>query len=100
MALVYCMDTGSNYCFSLTRFPGEEEIELMVQDQILTKVLDLRLTLQGSVLTASLGNKVASDLDGFDEYVISLEGLDEGRVNLIEALQRIFEGKQGFQIAQ
>ena len=99
MASVYCVDATANYCFSLTRFPGNEEIALMVHDQLLTKVLDLRLTLRGNVLTAHVDHQVAADLDGFDEYVIRLEGSDANRAQLIEALQKIFEGKNGLTLS-
>lgn len=99
MALVYCMDRAANYCFSLTRFPDQDEIEVMVLDQVLTKVTDLELTLDGDVLTANLDPVTAGLLDGIQKYVINLEVSDDERRQLLEALKKIFEGKKGFKLA-
>nr|WP_206425901.1 hypothetical protein [Ralstonia solanacearum] len=51
MAFVYCMDEQRNYCFSLSRFPDEERIEVMVRDQLVCKVDDVSVTLEGRTMT-------------------------------------------------
>lgn len=96
MAFVYCQDPAQRYSFSLTRYPERDEMELMVSDQVLTQVNDLDLSLGGSVLTARLDAGVADQLDGTGQYVIHLEASDEELQQLVLALEKIFEGKQGF----
>jgi len=99
MALVYCIDIAADYCFSLTRLTDQDEIEVMVLDQVLIKVNDLNLTFREDVLTAHLDPSTANQLDGFEEYVVNLDVSDEERLQLIKALRKIFEGKQGFRTA-
>lgn len=98
MAFVYCVDVATKYCFSLTRLPDQGEIEVMVLDQLNASVEDLNLTLNGDVLTAHLDPETASQLDGFDEYVVNLGVSHEERRQLITALKKIFEGKRGFRV--
>lgn len=96
MALIYCFDRDKNYCFSLSRFPEEDEIEVMVLDQINHKVGDLSVELRGSTLSVSLDKSVAAQLDGHHTYTINITGA-EGSENetLHAALRKIFEGKNG-----
>lgn len=96
MALVYCFDKEKNYCFSLSRFPDENEIEVMVLDQINYKVDDLSVLLRNSTLTVTLNQAVAAKLDGHLNYTIDLVGIDGSGVSLLcDALRKIFEGKHG-----
>lgn len=96
MALVYCDDPAQPYCFALTRDPERAEIELMVSDQVFTRLADLDLALHGNTLTAHLGAAVAQALDGTTHYTIHLQPTSEERQQLVQALEKIFEGKQGF----
>lgn len=100
MALVYCFDKGKNYCFSLSRFPDEDEIDVMVLDQINHKVDDLSVRLEEKILTVNLDGGVATQLDGHTTYTIALLDIDGvGLLSLHDALRKIFEGKNGLQIA-
>jgi hypothetical protein len=99
MALVYCFDREKNYCFSLSRFPEEDEIEVMVLDQINYKVGDLSVHLRGSMLSVSLDQLVAARLDGQRTYTINLIGAEgAAHESLRGALGKIFEGKHGLRL--
>ncbi len=100
MALVYCVDKETHHCFSLTRFPGQEEIEVMVVDQINTKVLDLQVTLVGDCLQAILPAELARRLDGVERYIVHLDLPDHERAVLISSLKKIFEGKCGLSLVE
>jgi len=99
MALVYCVDRTANQVFSLTRFPDQDEIELMVLDQLVTRVRDLEVTLDGQVLRADLPPEVARDLDGTRQYVVTLMATEVELQQVKDALAKIFEGKAGLFIA-
>lgn len=98
MALVYCVDKESGHCFSLTRLPGEEEIEVMVVDQINTKALDLQVTLVDNCLRAIIPEELARHLDGVEEYIINLDLPNHEQAVLISSLKKIFEGKRGLSL--
>lgn len=99
MALVYCIDKAKSYCFSLSRFPDENMIEVMVLDQINYKVADLSVQLKGSTLEITLDQDVAAKLDGHVLYTIEVLNLDgQQQQSLHGALRKIFEGKNGLQI--
>jgi hypothetical protein len=98
MALVYCVDKKQRYCFSLTRFPNESSIAVMVLDQLNCRVDDLSVELRGNVLTARLEKSVAERLDGHSEYVVELEQGNQGLESLTAALVKIFEGKSGLRL--
>jgi hypothetical protein len=100
MALVYCVDKQSGHCFSLTRFPDESEIEVMVVDQIVERVLDLDVVLQGHYLQARLPPKLTRRLDGVEQYKVHLDLPDQELPNLIKSLEKIFEGKSGLRVLQ
>jgi hypothetical protein len=96
MAFVYCFDREKDYCFSLSRFPQENEIEIMVRDQINYKVNDLSVELRGSTLSVSIDQLLAAQLDGHATYTISLIETDDAeKEHLRDALRKIFEGKHG-----
>jgi len=99
MALVYCFDREKNYCFSLSRFPEEDEIEVMVLDQINHKVANLSVELRGSTLNVALDNSLAAHLDGHTSYTIGILGVEgPKRDHLCDALRKIFEGKDGLRL--
>lgn len=98
MAFVYCMDAQRNYCFSLSRFPDEERIEVMVRDQLVCKVDDVSVTLEGQTMTVALDSAVAARLDGESGYVIELNAAEEDLPGIRAALRKIFEGKSGLRV--
>ncbi len=98
MALVYCVDKETGHCFSLTRFPGQDEIEVMVVDQINAKVLDLHVTLTGNCLQATIPEGLARRLDGVEQYSVYLDLPNHERAVLISSLKKIFEGKSGLSL--
>ena len=100
MAFVYCYDKTKQYCFSLSRFPDSDLIEIMVRDQINIKTNDLSVTLTGRQLVALLEKHLADRLDGHCEYVVSLDVPDDALPNLLASVGKIFEGKQGLTIVQ
>ncbi|WP_199138053.1 hypothetical protein [Delftia sp. ASV31] len=99
MALVYCVDHEANYVFSLSRFPYQDEIELRVLDQSITRVRDVEVILDGNVLRADLPPEVARELDGTRQYVVNLKATGVELQNVRDALAKIFEGKKGLLIA-
>lgn len=96
MAYVHCTDETSGYCFSLSRIPHEEHIELMVYDQLVARISDLPVVFTGHAIHAELHPELASRLDGVSKYEINLLDIDGRRSELISALHKIFEGKTGF----
>lgn len=98
MALVYCVDRTANYVFSLSRFPDQDEIELMVLDQLVARVRDLEVILDGNVLRADLPLEVARELDGTRQYVVNLMATGVELQHVRDALAKIFEGKKGLRI--
>lgn len=100
MALVYCVDKASGHCFSLTRFPDQEEIELMVVDQIISKVTDLDITLNGRCLIATLPPDLSRRLDGIEQYCVHLDLPDHEFPVLTESLAKIFDGKSGLKVVR
>jgi len=97
MAYVYCRDIKTGYCFSLSRFPGEEGIEIMVLDQVTTKVPDLSVIFTGNTISAELAPAVASQLDGQTRYEVHLDNIGNRMSDVRAALHKIFENKNGFQ---
>ena len=101
MALLYCIDKEQNYCFSLSRFSDEDKIEVMVLDQVNSKVDDLSVKLRGSMLSVSIDESLAAQLDGHRTYSINLIGADGVKAeDLRDALHKIFEGKHGLGIEE
>ncbi|MFJ2986817.1 transcriptional repressor [Collimonas sp. NPDC087041] len=96
MAYLYCFDKQKNYCFSLSRFPSEEEIEIMVSDQINHKVTDLSVELRGGTISVCFDRITATKLDGEMNYQIHIQDFDDRKTVILAALQKIFEGKTGF----
>ncbi|MDR7306509.1 transcriptional repressor [Rhodoferax saidenbachensis] len=95
MAYIYCHDPELNYCFSLTRSPDSEDVEVMVVDQRVRRVLGLRLELSKEGFVAHLEPSIAAELDGHTEYEIEFLSTPQG-VGLVEAaLQTIFREKDG-----
>ncbi len=92
------MDEQRNYCFSLSRFPDEERIEVMVRDQLVCKVDDVSVTLEGRTMTVALDSAVAARLDGESGYVIALNAAEEDLPGIRAALRKIFEGKSGLRV--
>lgn len=98
MAFVYCVDRVLNHCFSLSRYPGEQEIEVMAVDQVVAKVDDLDLRLSRASLQARLPQQLVVKLHGIQRYVVQF-ALDEAAfVSLKESLLKIFEGKGGLHL--
>jgi len=95
MAYVYCHDPRQNYCFSLTRAVGSDDIEVMVVDQVVHRVERLEVALQASGFRATLSMDAASLLDGHAEYEIEFLPGDWNPQTVKEALAAIFRGKEG-----
>ncbi|MGA4531731.1 hypothetical protein ACPA1H_15410 [Ectopseudomonas chengduensis] len=98
MALMHCFDSVQNYCFSLTRAPNSDEIEVMVVDQVNHKTDDLTLQLHRNHLKAIINSALAKLLDGHEEYVIEFTANEQEHENLQRSLEKIFEGKKGLSI--
>ncbi|MGR3279050.1 hypothetical protein ACSYAD_28710 [Acaryochloris marina NIES-2412] len=98
MAYVYCVDEAKNYCFSLSRFPNSEHIEVMVLDQLVSHVDDLTMSVTRNLMTATLDEKTATSLDGYQHYDLQFELTPLEMTRLIDSLQQIFAGKSGLSI--
>lgn len=98
MAYVYCFDAAKNYCFSLSRFPNSEHIEVMVFDQLVSHVDDLTISVSSNLMAATLEEDTAASLDGYQPYNLQFELTYPEMTRLIDSLQRIFDGKLGLSI--
>jgi len=95
MAYIYCHDPKQNYCFSLTRAVGSDDIEVMVVDQVVHRVDRLEVALHASGFIATLSTESASLLDGHSKYDIEFLPGDWSLQSVEEALAAIFRGKDG-----
>ncbi len=98
MAFVYCYDAEKKYCFSLSRFPGQAEIEVIVGDQQNHKRMDLCVQLQGRRMSVLLDDPANWSLETEPAYIIDLRLRDDEQDALHAALRKIFEGKNGLRI--
>ena len=98
VAFVYCYDAERQYCVSLARQPGWDFIELMVQDQLNTRVRSLAVRLVGSLLYVTASPDTAAELDGNQLYQIEIINNQEVCSQLVASLQVIFLGKEGLSI--
>ena len=98
MAYMYCYDESKRYCFSLSRFPEGEEIEVMVLDQVNLKVDDLSVEFDSRQLVVQLEKNVADRLDGHDQYIIDVVLTEDEDLILRETLYKIFSGKKGLDV--
>lgn len=96
MAFVYCYDSKQDYCFSLSRFPESEEIEIMVLDQVSCRVNDLSVTLLPDRLWVQLEPAVAALLDGHRVYEVCFKPTEVELGELHDALGQIFKNKSGY----
>ncbi|WP_232452167.1 hypothetical protein [Burkholderia ubonensis] len=65
MAYLYCSDVQSGYCFSLSRFPADTSIEIMVIDERNFKVGDLAsVQFSGHSIHVVIDARTAAHLDG------------------------------------
>ncbi|MBT4835896.1 MAG: hypothetical protein HON94_00970 [Methylococcales bacterium] len=69
----YFYDENQDYCFSVSRFENDEEIEIMVHDQINTIVSQLDITLHSGYMEANIPKIIAGELDGNLNYKIFFE---------------------------
>lgn len=91
--LAYLHFRGADgYVLSLSRLPGAELIEVMVQDQINCKTNDLRVKLSARSLHVAISESVAAQLNGVKEFevVFAEGGAHAHQIN--EALHVIFSG--------
>jgi hypothetical protein len=95
MAYIYCHDPRQNYCSSLARTAGSDDIEIMVVDQVVHRVDQLEVALHAARFTATLSTEAASLLDGHRAYDIEFLPGDWSRQTVEEALTAIFRGKEG-----
>ncbi|WP_334011051.1 hypothetical protein [Burkholderia cepacia] len=96
-ANIYCHDAEQDYCFTLSRFPDDTLIEVMVRDQITWRVKDLSVRLTDDTIDIEIEPGIAARLDGQTRYVIHLAPGQYDPVTLRAALKEIFAGKSGFQ---
>ena len=96
MACLYCYDEVKDYCFSLSRPPEKEKIEIMVKDQILRQVNDLSIELFKDKVEVNLENELAGCLDNVTHYTLRFRITENEFDNLTETLNAIFMGKKGF----
>jgi hypothetical protein len=88
---IVCTDK-SGYGFSLTRFPDELLIAVMVEDQTHYSTREVTAKLYRDKLLVSLSPSAAKELDGTTEYVIPLSASDEDMARVDSALKAIFSG--------
>ncbi len=98
MALIYCFDESQNYCFSLTRRPESQEIEIMVVDQVNERVDTLAVDLYRNQIQANIPSEPAKKLDGHEKYTIEFQVGDLEFKNISAALEKIFDGKSGLTV--
>ncbi len=93
MASAYFMDDAKDYCFSLSRLPESEEIEVMVFDQILSHVTSLSVTLKRDSLVVNRDHETALMLDGNTHYELFFHADEKEFHTIFSSVQKIFEGK-------
>ena len=98
MAYVYCYDSSQRCCFSLSRFPDQQEIEVMVEDQSHHRRIDLCVHLKHRTLEVVLDAPSPSAFDRTPEYIIDLQLAEDQEPVLHAALRKIFDGKKGLRI--
>jgi hypothetical protein len=81
----------------LSRFPNEDEIEVMISDQLNTKVADVRVRFNGNTIYVELPAPVVEQLDGKQKYEIKLVSIGGREQEIESALRKIFEGKVGIE---
>ncbi len=97
MAYLYCSDVQSGYCFSLSRFPDDASIEIMVVDQRTYKVDDLdSVRFTGHSIHVVIDARTAGHLDNATRYDITLVPGEYDADAIRAALEKIFEGKAGY----
>jgi hypothetical protein len=96
LASVYAVDTNG-YCVSLSRFPGDTKIEVMVADQINYKTNEVKAHLYSDKLVVCLSKHDAKELDNITEYVILLEVNAERLQEIDTTLKIIFAGLEGYE---
>ena len=98
MALLYCFDELKNYCFSLTRMPNSQDIEVMVLDQVNQNLDTLTIDLYRNRIEAIIPRESAKKLDGHEKYTVNFLVDDTEFKNIKAALEKIFDGKMGLTV--
>jgi hypothetical protein len=96
LASMYAV-AANGYCVSLSRFPNDTSIEVMVFDQIVHKTSNVRAQLHKNKLVVQLSEQDAGELDGFTDYVILLEVNTERLLEIDTTLNIIFAGLEGYE---
>ncbi len=91
MAHILCK-SEQGYFFSLTRYPDEQDIEIIVIDQVNSRTDELFASLSSNRLLVTIPPSVAAKLDGETEYVIDFEASAERLTQIDESLAAIFKG--------
>ena len=95
LAYAICKDEDTGYWLSVSRFPNEDDlVELMVQDQIVSKTREVMVELRPDEFRLTLSGLAAAQLDGTLEYVVPLSPNADLR-QLDAALSVIFDGRHG-----
>jgi hypothetical protein len=90
---VYVVCTDKNgYGFSLTRFPEESLIHLMVEDQTNCPTRELVAELYRDRLVVGLGSDIAKQIGIPGKYVVPLDTSEEQLSQIDSALSAIFSG--------
>ena len=90
LAFAYCVDE-SGFCLSLSRFPTDELVEMMVIDQLTYQTREVAVELSREQLRVILSPTAAAALGGITEYLVPLTASDDELRELDAALSVIFE---------
>ena len=81
LSYLYLRDDEKDYVFSLSRYAHEDYddgfIEVMVSDQIHTKISDLSLILDKKSIIVNLPSQIASELGCDTEFHLSIDNFTE-----------------------
>jgi hypothetical protein len=95
LAYAYCIDE-TGYCLSVSRYPQDELIEVMVYDQLNHKTCEVSVELSMNQLVLGISPAAAAHLHGITEYTVQFAISDDDLHDLDAALSVIFaDGNRG-----
>jgi hypothetical protein len=81
-----------DYVVSLSRFPDDHLIEVMVVDQIVHGTKDVSAELYQNKLVIRISKEAAQQLDNITEYILLLEVTQSRLLEIHRVLKVIFDG--------
>ena len=97
---VWTRDVDQDFVFSLLRMKDENKIEIMIIDQVLERVEELKCTLSHNEIRAEIPTALQKHLKGKKEIVVEHHCKGQEYIKLIETMNEIFKNKENFKIIE